>query len=111
MTHEASDTRHPPLLALPSEIKLHIIDYLSHDIVPCLAILRRTHSTLLDVIPKARLRSEFTTRQLRRQLLYIKNYCKWLLPEDHIPCQSAFRRGDVASVWEWWQSQCFREGD
>lgn len=76
----------PPLLALPVELKIEIISHLSHDEYPSLACLRRTHSSFLNVIPKAHIRSKLSETDLCNQLLKTELEYAYLFPPDHYPC-------------------------
>lgn len=76
----------PPLLALPTELKLEIISHLPHDPYPSLACLRRTHSSFLDLIPKAHICSKLSANELCGQLLKTELEYAYLLPPGHYPC-------------------------
>ncbi len=88
MTTTSCPTQHvlPPLLVLPTELKLQIIKYLADDKSPNLACLRRTHTSFLDIISKSDLRYMPPPFILRGQLLDTElNHC-YLLPRHHYPC-------------------------
>lgn len=76
----------PPLLALPVELMLEIISYLPHDEYPSRACLRRTHSSFLQLIPKAEIRSKLSDSQLSDQLLRTELDYSYLFPPNHYPC-------------------------
>lgn len=76
----------PPLLALPAELKLQIFSYLTDDDYPALPCLRRTHSSFLNLIPKARIRSSVSDETLYRQLVTTDMEYAYLLPPGHRPC-------------------------
>lgn len=78
----------PPLLALPTELKLKIFSYLTDDEYPALPCLRRTHSSFLHLIPKSHVRSSVSDDNLYRQLITIDMDYAYLLPPDHHPCFS-----------------------
>lgn len=80
-----------PLLVLPVEIKLEIISRIPHDRHPTLACLRRTHSSFLDLIPKAKIRSEMSRLALCDQLLTTERHYAYLLPPNHYPCHVCAR--------------------
>lgn len=81
----------PPLLVLPVEIKLEIISSIPHDRHPTLACLRRTHSSFLNLIPKATIRSKLSRLALCDQLLTTETHYAYLLPPDHYPCHVCAR--------------------
>ena len=85
-TPSPTEHRQPPLLALPTELKLHIITYLYVDQTPNLACLRRTHTSFRDIIPKSDVRSTSPAPLLRHQLLDAELNYPYLLPVDHYPC-------------------------
>ena len=76
----------PPLLALPTELKLRIILYLPHEKSPNLACLRRTHTSFRDIIPKSDIRSHLSPSLLCSQLLDTELNHPYLLPLHHFPC-------------------------
>lgn len=76
----------PPLLALPVELKLQIIWHIPRDEYPLLACLRRTHSSFLDLIPKAHIRSQLSETELCKQLIKTELEYAYLLPSGHYPC-------------------------
>lgn len=76
----------PPLLALPSELKLQIISHLPHDEYPSHACLRRTHSSFYNLIPKGSIRSSVSEEHLAKQFLFIEEKFEYLLPLGHYPC-------------------------
>lgn len=71
MNTTSTTAPHTPttLLTLPLDIKKEIFDYLIHDKLPTLAILRRTHTSFLAAIPKSDLRNKPTKDELSRQLV------------------------------------------
>ena len=81
----------PPLLVLPVEIKSEIISHIPHDRFPTLACLRRTHSSFLNLIPKAAIRSKLSRPALCDQLLTTETHYAYLLPPDHYPCHVCAR--------------------
>ncbi|KAF6217963.1 hypothetical protein HO133_006375 [Letharia lupina] len=95
----------PPLLALPVELKWQIISHLDHDEYPSLACLRRTHSSFLNVIPKAQIRSELSDTELSNQLLKTELDYAYLLPVVHYPCYICAR---VLPIWEFATTPCRR---
>ena len=76
----------PQLLALPTEIKLQIIAYLSREKSPNLACLRRTHTSFLNIIHKSEIRSKTPSSVIRSQLLDTELNHPNLLPLNHYPC-------------------------
>ena len=76
----------PPILALPVELKLDILSKIPHDEYPSLACLRRTHSSFLDLVPKAHIRYQLSETDLCHQLLKTELAYAYLLPPDHYPC-------------------------
>ena len=76
----------PPLLLLPSELKLQVISYLGHDSSPNLACLRRTHRSFRNIIPKSDLRPKSPPFLLKSQLLDTELNHPYLLPVHHYPC-------------------------
>lgn len=88
MNTTSPNASHTPitLLTLPLETKKEIFDYLVHDDLPTLAILRRTHTSFLAMIPKSDLRTKPTKRELRHQLVIADNDFEYLLPVDQAPC-------------------------
>ena len=81
----------PPLLALPSELKLQIISHLPHDEYPSHACLRRTHSSFRDLIPKASIRSSVSQEHLASQLFFTEGNYAYLLPLGHYPCYTCIK--------------------
>ena len=73
------------------ELKLHIISRIPHDRYPTLACLRRTHSSFLNLIPKAIIRSKLSRLALCDQLLTTEKHYKYLLPPNHYPCHVCAR--------------------
>ena len=111
----------PPLLALPTELKLQIIAYLSQDTSPNLAYLRRTHTSFLNVIPKSDVRLKSSRFLLRSQLLAAEVNHRYLLPLNHYPCYKCtavlhrrmFNPGSihlVFPVYERWCRRCDTSG-
>lgn len=76
----------PPLLALPLEVRHQIISYCVHHPTPTLAILRRTHSSFHNVIPKSDVRCKPRWARLREQLINARLRFPYLLPEDYVAC-------------------------
>ena len=85
-TAKSTESAVSPLLALPVELTLEIISHLGHDVFPSRACLRRTHSSFLQLIPKADIRSKLSDRDLSEQLLKAELEYEYLLPHDHYPC-------------------------
>ena len=81
----------PPFLALPVELRLEIISHLPHDEYPSRACLRRTHSSFLQLIPKADIRSKLPDTELSNQLLKTEMEYAYLFPPDHYPCYMCAR--------------------
>ncbi len=88
----------PPLLALPVELKLHILSYLSvkkpfvshqQDILS-LIILRRTHRSFREIIPHAPYASECQTLRWFQLHAAEKNH-PYPIPPNHYPCYRCFR--------------------
>ena len=75
-----------PLLALPVELKLHIISRIPHDRYLTLACLHWTHSSFISLISKARVRSKLSRLALCDQLLTTENHYEHLLPPNHYYC-------------------------
>ena len=86
LTSRSTEQVLPHLLALPVELKLAIISHLPHDEYPTRACLRRTHSSFLQLIPKADIRSKLSDTELSDQLLKTELEYAYLFPPDHYPC-------------------------
>ena len=78
----------PPLLVLPTELKLQIIAYFSQDTPPNLACLRRTQTSSLNAIPKSGIRLK-SSRFLQSQKITEPPYENVL----HAPLQDLRRDG------------------
>ena len=86
----------PPLLTLPTEMKLHIISYLLDtedfgDFDPSLIILRRTHSTFRAIIPSTPygppVLDDLMLRYAReKRLLQAERHHPYLIPPNKFPC-------------------------
>ncbi len=80
----------PPLLALPLELILQILSYLSDTNHCSLIILRRTHSSFRHIIPRDRITS--SPRAIKTaQLVFAEDNHSYLFPHDHYPCYVYFR--------------------
>ena len=90
-TSRSTEKALPPLLTLPVELKLEIISHLPHDEYPSRACLRRTHSSFLQLIPKADIRSKLSDTELSNQLLKTEMEYAYLFPPDHYPCYMCAR--------------------
>ena len=101
----------PPLLALPLELKLQILSYLSVDDPDddddvSLIILRRTHRSFRNIIPHAPYTSKDRTHN-GLQLEQAEFEHPYLIPPLNYPCYqclrvmevSAFGRSDVRMHW------------
>lgn len=82
-----------PLLALPTELQLHIISYIPNkeDPEPTLIILRRTHRTFRDIIPPAPYGAlgpfNSTLWEARKgRLLQAEHKYPDLIPRKMLPC-------------------------
>ena len=75
------------LLNLPVEIKKQIVSFLFTDHRPNLAVLRRTHSSFLNIIPKSELRkSRGISHLCKAQMAYAQRFLPYLLPKGYGPC-------------------------
>lgn len=75
----------PPLLALPTELKLQIFSYLKTERRPSLMILRRTHSSLRGLI--SREESIAQTSQLNTERMWNAEHDhQYLIPPGCFPC-------------------------
>lgn len=90
------------LLTIPTEIKLIIISFLSYDCAPNLAVLRRTHSSFLSIIPKSDLRTKCDIDTLYERLVYAEIHYPHLLPQGHVPCADCARVQPIESMMEDW---------
>ena len=89
----ADTTPTPPLLALPVELKLHILSYLSvkkpflspGQNILSLMILRRTHRSFREIIPHAPYASVVRPSKLFLLLEAEINH-PYLFPPNHYPC-------------------------
>ena len=80
----------PPLLALPLELKLQILTYLTDTKHCSLVILRRTHSSFRHIIPRDRITS--SPRAIKTvQLVFAEDNLSYLFPHDYYPCYFCFR--------------------
>lgn len=82
---QPSDTVLPPLLALPTELKLQIFSYLDDDSQPSLMLLRRTHSTFRHII-SAKDCIGLDSKIKRKRMLVAEHKYPFLFARDHSPC-------------------------
>lgn len=75
----------PPLLALPTELKLQIFCYLKTDERPSLMILRRTHSSLRGLISREDCMGHNWAMQGER-LFYAEQEHPYLIPAGYYSC-------------------------
>lgn len=90
-----------PLLALPNELKLHIVSYMfdKEDEEPTLIILRHTHRIFRQLIPSVPYgpRSPYnsTLRDVRqRRFLQAERKYPYLIPPGMLPCYQCLRVRD-----------------
>ena len=88
--HASPDPSFTPILALPLELKLLIISYLSDDedghSIFTMMILRRTHPAFRDIVPRDH-RFASNSNTLKRTLLYLaETKFPYLIPLSHYPC-------------------------
>ena len=74
-----------PILALPLELQLEMVPYLSDKHHPSLAILRRTHPTFRYIVPRDQFTSQSRSSK-NAQLLTAEDDYSYLFPPDHFPC-------------------------